>query len=89
MINCKIPKTAVIGMTAVLLPCGCAGQKALDVEPPASTQEVLKETAEGAMAECITEFHGTITVNEKPEPGDLYYYQESEDEYFYELDVGG
>lgn len=40
MINCKIPKTAVIGMTAVLLLCGCAGQKALDAEPPASTQEV-------------------------------------------------
>lgn len=33
MINCKIPKTAVIGMTAVLLLCGCAGQKALDAEP--------------------------------------------------------
>ena len=89
MINCKIPKTAVIGMTAVLLLCGCAGQKALDAEPPASAQEVLEETAEGAVAECITEFHGTITVNEKSEPVDLYYYQESEDEYFYELDVGG
>ena len=88
MINCKIPKTAVIGMTAVLL-CECAGQKALDAEPPASAQEVLEETAEGAVAECITEFHGTITVNEKPEPVDLYYYQESENEYFYELDVGG
>ena len=88
MTNCKIPQTAVIGMTAVLL-CGCAGQKALDAEPPASAQEVLEETAEGAVAECITEFHGTITVNEKPEPVDLYYYQESENEYFYELDVGG
>ena len=41
------------------------------------------------MAECITEFHGTITFNEKPEPVDLYYYQESENEYFYELDVAG
>ena len=89
MINCKIPKTAVIGMTVVLLLCGCAGQKALDAEPPASAQEVLEETAEGAVAECITEFHGTITVNEKSEPVDLYYYQESENEYFYELDVGG
>ena len=35
MINCKIPKTAAIAMVAVLLLCGCVGQKALDAEPSA------------------------------------------------------
>lgn len=85
----EIPKTVVSGIVAALLLCGCIQQKAPEIEIPPAVEKVPEETAEEVPMECIAEFHGTLTVNQKSEPIDLYYYRGSENKYWYALNVAG
>ncbi len=74
-------KFIAAGIVIVLLLCGCTQQQDVEMQINSSTEDTLPE--------CITEFHGTITAKEESKPLDLYYYEESKQNYFYELVVAG
>lgn len=74
-------KNIAIGIAFVLLLCGCTQRQAINIETTSSIEVTYPE--------CIAVFHGTITINEEPEPLDLYYYKESNQNYSCKLAVAG
>lgn len=77
----KLKKIIVAGIATMLFLCGCVQQK--------NIVEGNSSSVEGPSSKCILEFHGAISVKEVSQPLELYYYQIGDNQYSYEISVGG